>query len=422
LPPLTDDAPHGARRALETLRLPHFATYLGSNFVQFLCAQVLTMCLQWLVTGLTPSRTILGLVGFAQGGSVALASPVAGVLADRVRKRRLLVIGRLAIALLAAGLALLVAAERIAIAHVLLAASCGGLIAALLQPATQTYVFDLVGRRRVENAVALNATGSGVAQVAGPALAGALIATLGIAGGFGFASAGMLGAAALLLLVPVAGAPAAGLDRRSPLQELRAGFAWVRVNPPVRLVLLACSMAIFNGAHFAMRPVFARHVLEVGSTGYGTLAAAQGVGTVLAALVLATRRPLGRTGFWVVGSMFGYALGIVAYALAPGFELMLLAELALGITGQVWNVTAISGLQLAVPEAMRGRILGMVFMLAQLGFVGQLAVGALADRVGDRTALLVFGLIPTAVLGSILVFGRRRLAEVRPHVHEPASS
>jgi hypothetical protein len=88
------------------------------------------------------------------------------------------------------------------------------------------------------------------------------------------------------------------------------------------------------------------------------------------------------------------------------------AEICLGISGQMWNVTAITGIQLAVPEAMRGRILSLVFMLAQLGFIGMLGVGALADLIGDRNALLTFGLIPSTALFFLLLFGSRTLKQM----------
>ncbi len=340
---------------------------------------------------------------------MALLSPAGGVLADRFPKRDLLVVGRALIAAIAFGVGALVASETIAIAHVLIASFLGGVLAAGLQPATQTYVFDLVGRERVESAVALNATGGGIAQVAGPALAGSLIAAVGLAFTFMGAAAGVLVAGLLLLVVPVRGT--SGAARRRVLDDLREGFVWVRNDPPVRLVLIGCTMAIFNGAVFSMRAVFARHVLEVGSLGYGGLAAAQGAGTVVVALLL-TGLPLRRPGIAIIASMLGYAACIVAYALAFSYEYVLAIEFLLGVTGQVWNVTTVSGLQLAVPEAMRGRILGMVFMLAQLGFLGQLAVGVLADRVGDQLALGIFGVIPTVVLTGVLVMGWRLLRQV----------
>ncbi len=402
---------HGAH-ALATLRLPHVRTFFGSSVLQILFTQLLGMAMQWLVTGLTPSRTVLGALGFVQGGTIALSSPAAGVLADRSSKWRLLFGGRLGLAAVALVMAALVQTGLVEIWHLFALAFVGGLIGSALQPATQAFVFDLVGRGRVENAVALNATGSGIAQVAGPALAGALIASLGIAATYFVGAAGLAVTALLLLGIPAVASPPA--EGRPPfLGELREGLRYAWSDPPLRLVLLACCMALFNGAVFAMRPIFARHVLEVGSSGYGALAAAQGLGTVVTAIGLTVRPPIRQVGRWIVGSMLAYALGVLAYAFAFSFEYALGVEFLLGMSGQIWNVVTVSGLQLVVPDAYRGRILGLLFMIAQLGFLGIAAVGVLADALGDQIALGIFGVIPSLVLGLVLLFGWRVLGRLR---------
>lgn len=402
---------HGAH-ALETLRLPHFRTFFASSVLQILFTQLLSMAMQWLITGLTPSRSVLGALGFVQGGTIAVSSPAAGVLADRSSKWRLLWSGRMGLAAVALVMAVLVQTDRVEIWHLFALAFIGGLIGSALQPATQAFVFDLVGRGRVESAVALNATGSGVAQVAGPALAGLLIAGLGIAATYFVGAAGLALTALLLFWIPAVASPQPG--QRSPfLGELREGLRYAWSDPPLRLVLLACCMALFNGAVFAMRPIFARHVLEVGSSGYGALAAAQGLGTVVTAFGLTLRPPIREVGRWIVGSMLGYALGVLAYAFAFSFEYALGIEFLLGVSGQLWNVVTVSGLQLVVPDAYRGRILGLLFMIAQLGFLGIAAVGVLADRLGDQIALGIFGVIPSIVLGLVLLLGWRVLGQLR---------
>ena len=382
-----------------------------SNLLQFFSGQVAQIALLWLITELTTSRTLLGTVGLAQGLTVFLASPAAGVAADRLPKRRLLAISRLSLALLPASVALLVFSERIEVWHVVVFSVLGGMVMALMQPASQTYVYDVVGRKRVQNAIALNATGTGAAQMGGPALAGGLIALVGTAATFGFSALGMAFSGLILVLIPVSGGTGAG-TRRSVLADLREGFRYVADSPPLRIAFLICCLSIFNGALGVMRPIFARHVLEVGSQGYGLMAGAAGVGTVLGGVVTAVLPPMKRPGLVLAGSMLAFALSIALYSLAFSFSYILVVELLMGISGQVWGVATYSGLQMSVPEDMRGRVMGMVFMVVQLGSIGQLLIGLLADAVGDQLALGIFGLIPTVCIALLFAFGYRSLREL----------
>jgi MFS family permease len=402
----------GLGRAWSTLRIPHYRPFFFANFAQFLFSQVSMMAMYWLMTELTDKRFYITLVGFFQGATIFLLSPWGGVIADRVAKKWLLIGGRLGMVALVAVMGALVAADVAVIAHLWIGSLVGGVIISLMQPASQTFVFDLVGRSRLESAVALNATAGGIAQVVGPAAGGMIVAAIGVSSSFFLSGAGMFMAAGLLLAVPVAGRVATQVERKHPIQEIRDGFVWVWNDHGVRLVLFVSCMALFNGAIFSMRPVYARYVLDVGPEGLGIMSGANGIGTVLTAVAMAMLPRFRYVGLWITGGMLGFAICLVAYAFAFSLEYLLLVEFLLGVTGQVWNVTVMTGLQLSVPEHMRGRVISMVFMVAQLGFVGQPIVGALADAFGDRMALALFGLIPSAILIALLLTRRRVLMQV----------
>ena len=395
----------GAGEALETFRLPYYGRLWVSNLIQFVCFQVLFLAMQWLVTSLTPMRTAVGLVGFIQGGTIALVSPAAGVLVDRHPKRNLILFGRLGLAVVPMLVGLLVYLDAIAYWHLLVVSVVGGLLASVLNPATQTYVVDVVGRRRTQHAVALNAMGSSFGSMGGGAIAGVLVGTVGMVATFGSASVGVALAALVILGIPIRGIVQREGQRTSPLADLREGFAYVRERPPLLLALLACAMALFNGAISPMRPIFARHVLGVGPAEFGMMSAVHGVGTFAAAVTVTLFPPRKNLGLLIAGTMLAFGAGLLLYSFAFSYGWVLSVELWLGFTGQLWNVVAITGFQLAVPEAMRGRVLSMVFTLAQLGFVGILAIGALADAVGDQLALGIFGAIPTLLLSLLLLFG-----------------
>ena len=402
----------GLGRAWSTLRTPHFSPYFFSNFATGLFSQVAMMALYWLMTGLTDSRFEITLFSAIQGVTIFALSPWAGVIADRVAKKWLLFGCRLAMVALVGVMGAIVVADVAVIAHLWIGSLVGGVIVSLMQPASQTFVFDLVGRERLENAVALNATAGGIAQVLGPAVGGMIVAAIGVSSSFFLSGAGMIAAAGLLLAVPVAGRAVAEVERHHPIREIREGFAWVWKDRGVRLVLLASCMAVFNGAIASMRPVYARFVLDVGAEGLGLMSGASGIGTVLTAVAMSMLPRFRHFGLWIAGGMFGYSLCVLAYSFAFSLEYLLFVEFLLGASGQVWNVAVLAGLQLAVPEQMRGRVIAMVFMVAQLGFVGQPILGLLADQLGDQIALSIFGIVPSAILCGVLLTRRRTLMQV----------
>lgn len=410
---LERESPTDVHPVLATFRLPFYARLWSSNLLQFICFQVLFLAMQWLVTSLSELRSAVGLIGFVQGGTIFLASPMAGVVVDRASKRNLIVAGRVGMGLISLAVAMLVWTDQVAYWMLVSVSLVGGLVASVLGPATQTYVVDVVGRERTHQAISLNAMGTSFGTMGGGALAGVLVGTLGIVATYFSASLGVLLAAGLVFTIPALGRSPRGDERRSPWADLREGYAFVRERPPLLLALLACAMALFNGALNPMRPIFARHVLEVGEVGFGMLSAAHGVGTLVAAVGVMLRPPHPRhVGILIAGTMLGYAAGLVLYSFGFSYGWALGVEIWLGFTGQLWNVVAVVGFQLAVPEAMRGRVLSMVFTLAQLGFVGILAVGALADVVGDQLALGIFGAVPTILLTGLLAFGWKTLKQM----------
>ncbi len=401
----------GIQEAIETFRLPFYGRLWSSNLIQFICFHVLFLAMQWLVTSLTDLRMAVGFIAFVQGGTIALLSPMAGVVVDRQPKRNLIVFGRLGLALVAMTIGLLVWADVIAYWQLLLMSVVGGLLASVLSPATQTFVVDVVGRNRTEHAISLNAIGSSFGTIGGAALAGVLVGAVGLVSTFLSAALGVVIAALIVVTIPIEGR-AKRSEATSPLRDFKDGFAYVRARPPLLLALLCCAMALFNGAISPMRVVFARHVLEVGAEAFGMMSGAHGIGTMVAALAVTLRPPSRNFGPLIAGTMFLYAVGLLLYSFAFSFEWILAVEGLMGFAGQLWHICALIGFQLAVPAEMRGRVLAMVFTLAQLGFVGGLVVSALADLAGDQLALAIFGAIPTFLLGGILVFGWKTLKQM----------
>lgn len=388
--------------------MPGYGALWSSNLIHFSAWYGQLLILQWLVTSLTDSRTLLGVVGFAQGAAMFVVSPAAGVAADRWSRRELLLVGRLGLAAVVTAIAVLLALELTEVWHLIVAAAAFGVLASLMQPASQTFVFDLVPRALSERAIALNAAATGVAQTAGPLAGGFLLSSYEFLGAEVRVVVALVAGASLLLAIPRR--PGRDADATSHwLEDLREGLRFAWSYPPVRWALVACSMATFNGGLAAMRPIFARHVLGVGAEGYGALAGAAGLGGIGAAIVLALRPRLHAPGVWIVGTMWGFAAIIIAYAFAFSFSYLLVLEFCSGVLGQIWMVATFTGIQMGVPDAMRGRMMSLVFMLVMLAPVGNLVVGALADALGDQLAMGLFGTVPFVVLGLLWGFKRDEL-------------
>jgi MFS family permease len=394
--------------AVESLRDRHFRTYWLSNSLFFIGQGLVLLGAQWLMLTLTDSRTLLGAIAAVQGGVVFLLSPVAGVMADRLARRNLLVWGRLGFTMVMVVMGLLVVTDAVRWWHLLLASGISSIFLALSQPATQTYVYDLVGRERLTNAIALNSMATGVFLIAGPSMGGALVATIGpqgtyFAGGFGY----FIGAL-LLLTIPVLGKTAGIPQRSSFAHDIAEGARYVRRDPLLPWFFLAASVTFFCSAIITLRPVFAKEILMVGPVGLGWMGAAFGAGSLVGSLfVAALGERLKLKGLTMLLSCLGWCMSKVIYSQSHWFPLNLGLEFGMGLVPPFWVAAAMTILQVRVPEHLRSRVMAVHFMVLQFSQINGLTAGLMADHLGDRMALLLMGAIPGSIIVLMLVFSRK---------------
>ena len=414
----------GLRAAVATLKIPYFSIYWVHNIASTFGFVVLMVVKQWLITGLTGSRTVLGVVGFIGGVSGLIASPLAGVASDRMPKRTVLLVARVLLLAVMVVEGFLVWTNAIQIWMMAVTSLFLGIVSAVQQPASQTFVYDIVGPARVQNAIGLNSAAMGVATMSGPAVAGAIIGAVGIVAAYSSIAAIMLACIVVLATIPILGRPAPG-NKQTPFADLKEGFVYIWGNKPLLLVVVATTMSTFIGAREVMRPVFARFVLDAGSTGFGIMAAVNGAGAVLGALLLgAVLPPIRRPGLSIPLGLFANGFLTVLYSFAPNLPYVLVVEFCIGMTAQVWGISVFAGVQSAVPAHLRGRVLSVMFMVVQLSIIGGLIVGMLADAFGDRMALRICGIIPMVFLGGLLLWKWRTLYQLRaecPPTPKPAS-
>lgn len=355
----------------------------------------------WLVTGLTDSPAAVALVQAAATLPLFLLTIPAGVLADIVDRRRLLLAVQLLLAATSAALTLLAAQGALTLPLLLGLVLLGGVGAALMGPAWQSVVPELVPRTELRSAVALNALGINIARAVGPALGGLVLGTLGAAATYGADVLSYLLVIAALLWWP-RGAPAADPLPEHFVGAMRAGLRYVRASAELHRVLLrAVLFFTFASAVWALLPLVARQLLGRDAGGYGVMLACIGVGAVTGATLLPRLRLRWGTETLLLAAA-GVASGVMAaLVLLPVWALALPLLLLLG-AAWITALTTLGGVaQAIVPNWVRGR--GMAVYITVFNgamTVGSVAWGALAQAIGLVPALVVaaIGLLLAALL------------------------
>jgi MFS family permease len=381
-----------------------------------------TLAQSWLVLSLTSSAFLLGLVAVFQFAPVLLLGMVAGVIADRVPKRNLLVVTQALAAVQAALLALLVWSDRVELWHVYALALGLGTVNAFDMPTRQSFVVEMVGKEDLHNAIALNSSLFNAARIVGPALAGVLLAAFGPAVCFGLNAVSYAAVIGGLLSMRVA--PRAVAVRGRGLTQLREGLGFVRRTPEVlRPILLVGMVATFAMNFNIWVPLLAKHDLSGGAGSFGLLMSAMGLGALSGALSLAFfRRRVGLGAILATASLMGTFLLMLALvgAIPLGVPVAMLVLAAVGFCNTSTMSSANAAVQTAAPDELRGRVMA-VYMTVNAGTTpfGALVAGAISSRFGTPTSLAVGGLVTLSAVAAIALWGQhpavvaRRLVQSR---------
>jgi MFS family permease len=405
----TGGAVGGGRYA--SLALPQYRWLLGGTVLSQIAAWMEEISRGWLAAEvLDASAFQLGLLGFTRGFSQLLMSPVAGVLADRLDRRRLAAITQFVPAVDALLIAILVGTGHIAMWQLYPLVAVSGLAGAVNVPVRQVLVYDVVGGEYIVNAIALNSVVANVSRIIAPAAAGVVIATVGISASYYaqvvfFALATM----ATFALHPITHAEPV---RMPMFQSIRDGFGYVRGDPVLaRLVLLNVLPNLLIYPYVALMPIFAKDILDVGSAGYGVLLTGVGIGSIPGGLIvagMAESRWKGR----VMGLSACMYMGMVTlFAFSTIFVLSFAILIVAGIGWSMMVTLNQTLLQLNVADAYRGRVLSLYTMATGATPFGNLGMGALADGAGVRAAVASFALTGLAA-ATVLGIGSRRVREL----------
>src|SRR5712671_1834015 len=351
----------------------------------------------WLILTLTNSPLYVGLTAALSSLGVLLFSLYAGVIADRVDKRRVIILMQVAFMLEAFTVSILVWTGLIAVWQVLILATILGIASAFDIPMRQAFLVEMVGKDDLMNAIALNSSLFNAARVIGPAIAGLLIGTVGIAWCYFLNGLSYIAVIAGLLMMKLPDNPRPA-KTTSSWTGFREVLAYLRADRRLRvLMILTGTISVFGFPYIAMMPVFARDVLHRGAAGYGALTSSIGIGAVIGALGIAlTSARIRRRGrlMLVGGTSFGLLLILFSTSrnLALSMILLALAGCAMIVNNSITNTL----LQTSAPDHLRGRIMGFYsFVFVGVAPVGAFLFGAVAERVGVPTTIATGGAIVT---------------------------
>ena len=392
---------------LRALRHRDFRVFFAGQAVALVGSWMQQVAQAWLVLSLTNSPLRLGLVGSLNFLPVLLFAIVGGAVADRLPKRRLLVITQSLLGCQTLVLAALIVTGHVRYWHVCVLAIVWGIANTVDLPVRQAFVVELAGRTDVASAVALNSAAFNVARIAGPAAAGLLIARAGVAPAYFINAGAFVVVIVTLFLLRARGAPA---PRQGTTigAEIREGVRYALGTPRIMsllAVLFVVSITVFNFSIYV--PLFARQVLGRGPEGFGLLMASVGVGAVGGALTLGALRAPSLSLLFVTG--FLSCAGLVVMSLVDRFGVAAVALFALG-----WiSVMVVAGcqvaLQLAAPDRLRGRIMSLhTFIYGGVFPFGAFTIGSISEHWGVSWAFRVAGLFGLGGLSLVVAWWRLR--------------
>ncbi len=383
------------------LQHPNYRLWFAGQSVSLIGTWMQMVAQQWVVYEMTGSKFLLGAVAFAGSLPTFFLMLPAGVLADRVPRRSILLYTQTASMILAFLLTVLLATGRLEVWHVFVMATLLGIVNSIDAPARQSFTIEIIDDRRdLLNAIALNSTMFNLARVIGPAVAGFILATWGAAWCFGVNGASFLAVIAGLLAMRIK--PSIIEIAEEPVRQVREGIRYTRHHPVILpLILITSITGLFSMSYSTLMPAFAVEVLRQGETALGFLTAAVGIGAVLGSLFMAAiAHAQGRLGPLLLGSiLFPFSLLFFACSTSYAISLGLLVVAGFGMV--VHNTSVNSMIQIHVADDLRGRIMS-IYLLAFFGAIpfGALQAGIVAQELGSMTGLAI-----SASLGLLLVLG-----------------
>jgi MFS family permease len=383
------------RSSFAALRYRDFRLLWLGQIVSVTGSQMQFVAINWHVYLLTKSPLALGLVGLFRGLPIIVCSLAGGLVADAVDRRKLLVVTQVVMLISAGLLALFTVAGLESVWPIYVLSGLASAANAFDIPARQSLMPALVPTEVFPNAVSLGLIVFNVATITGPAIAGVLLAETGPAFIYGLNAISFFAVIAALIVMRTSGDPERDGDRGSALSfaALKEGFRFVRNTPIIVQTMTLDFAATFFASATLLLPIFASERLHVDARGYGVLAAAPAVGSVITALIMARSGSFSKQGRLVVVSVAIFGLATAAFGISTVFWFSLLMLAVTGAADTVSTVLRQTIRQLVTPNHLRGRMTSINMMFFMGGpQLGELEAGLLAAAIGAPLSVVIGGL------------------------------
>jgi MFS family permease len=402
--------------AWRALRHRNFRLFFGGQSISLIGTWMTRVATSWLVYRLTKSAVLLGTVGFAGQIPTFLLAPLAGVIVDRIDRRRVLVVTQTLAMLQSLALAALTLSHRINIHEILALSVLQGIINSFDMPGRQSFMIRMVEERAdLSNAIAINSSMVNVARLIGPSLAGLVIAATNEGWCFFIDGVSYIAVIASLLMMRIRPdeKPQHGATM---IEQLRQGWIYVSGSLPIRdILMLFCVISLMGWPFMVLMPIFAAQVLHGGPHTLGFLMGAVGVGSLTSAMALVLRRSVrGMLKIIPIGAAI-FGAGLIAFGFSHNIWLSIPLMFVAGYGMMQGVTTSNTILQTLVDERMRGRVMSY-YTMAFVGMApfGSLLAGTLAHLIGAPRTVIVSGI--ACIAGSLWFWSRLRAIrlEMRP--------
>jgi len=404
---------------IRSLRHRNFQLFFSGQLISLIGTWMQNVAQSWLVYRLTGSSLLLGVVSFAGQIPVFPMAPLAGMVADRLDRRTIVIITQTASMILAFILAALTLTKVVTVWEVIVLAALLGVVNAFDIPARQSFLVEMVGRDDLMNAIALNSSIFNSARIIGPAIAGILVASIGEGWCF-FANAVSYIAVIIGLILMRIPPRVAERTITSAYEHIAEGFRFVRRTAPIRALLLLLGLVSLVGMPYTvLMPVFAKNILHGNARTLGVLGSAAGVGALTGALTLASRRRVHGLGRWVWMACGAFGVFLILFSLSRWYVLSVLLLVPVGFSLMTQMGATNTLVQSMVPDRLRGRTMAVYSMMFMgMSPLGSILAGAAAERMGAPMTVAFGGAL---AVGAAIAFARH-LPKIRGEARQLLSA
>jgi MFS family permease len=383
----------GLKQTFRALRHRNFRLFISGQAISLIGTWMQNVAQAWLVYRLTHSELLLGTVWFCTQIPVFALGCLGGLASDRYSRWKLVILTQTLSLAQALGLALLTLSGRVQVWHVMTFAVMLGCINAFDMPARQSLIIHMTSKDDLLNAISLNSAMFNSARVAGPAVAGFVVAAVGEGTCFLLNAVSFLAVIGCLLAMRLP--PFVRDVKDSPWSHLKDGFRFTYRHRQVRGILWMMAATTIGGMPaVVLMPFFADDTFHKGSLGLGFLMGAMGVGAVIGTLVLAGRNKVAGLAGVIASSAASSGLCFLTFAASPWFYVSLLIMPLIGFSTMRQLASANTLIQSLIPDEYRGRVMALYAMtVVGLGPFGSLAAGAIAHQYGARLTVAAGGLL-----------------------------